>query len=494
MSDDHSAAGIGAYGSRFESINPTPTLDKLAGDGILFENCFVTNSICSPSRASILTGQYSQANGVKVLDIPLKPENQYLPIEMKKLGYETAVIGKWHLHAEPNFDYYKVLPIQGKYFDPEFRDKNEGAWPDNLVKHEGHSTDVITDLTLDWLDKRDDDKPFFLMHHYKAPHDFFEYAPRYEDYLKDVEMPEPKSMYEQPDFGSEATRGKNDSLYHKIGTSISPRHNIRTYADHYKTDPDLSDDERTHLAYQAYVKAYFRCVKGIDDNLARLFETLKEKELWEDTIIVYTGDQGMMLGEHDYQDKRWMYDESIHMPFIVHYPNGIKAGQRSDLLINNTDFAPTLLETVGGDVPDQMQGKSFAKALKGKSPENWREATYYRYWMHMIHHDIPAHFGIRSKEHKLIFFYGRHYDPSFYGQKTLPWLKKSNTIYPTPVAWEFYDLTKDPEEVVNRYDDPAYSEIITQMKEQLKSIREELNETDEDYPEIQEVIDKHWND
>ena len=495
MSDDHSAAGIGAYGSRFAGLNPTPTLDKLAADGLLFENCFVTNSICSPSRASILTGQYSQANGVMVLDIPLAMENQYLPIEMKKLGYQTAMIGKWHLHTEPNFDYYKVLPGQGKYFNPTFRDKNQGAWPDNLKKHEGHSTDVITDLTLEWLEKRDESKPFFLMHHYKAPHDFFEYAPRYEEYLKDTEMPEPASLYEQPLFGSEATRGKNDSLYHKIGTSISPRHNIRTYADHYKTDPNLSDRERTHLAYQAYVKDYFRCVKGVDDNLKRLFDSLKSEGLWENTIIIYTGDQGMMLGEHDYQDKRWMYDESIHMPFIVHYPvlQGLKAGTRSELLINNTDFAPTLIELAGGRVPQQMQGRSFASEFVGKTPGNWRKATYYRYWMHMIHHDIPAHFGIRSREHKLIFYYGRHYDPSLYGTKTLAWLEKSNLVEQTPVAWEFYDLKKDPQEVVNRYSDPHYTDIIRDMKDELRRIREELNETDQNYPEIQEVIDAHWD-
>ena len=494
MSDDHAAPAIGAYGKRFARLNPTPNLDKLAADGLLFENCFCTNSICSPSRANILTGQYSQTNGVLVLDIPLDPERQYLPIEMKKLGYQTAMIGKWHLHEEPNFDYYKVLPGQGKYFKPSFREKGKGSWPSNIVKHEGHSSDVITDLALNWLGKRDKDRPFFLMHHYKAPHDMFQYAPRYEDYLADTEIPEPASMYNQPYFGSKATRGENDSLHHKIGTSISPRHNIRNYSDMFKIDPKLPDNERTHLAYQKYLKDYLRCVKGIDDNLARLFAYLKQEGLWDNTVIIYTGDQGMMFGEHDYQDKRWMYEESMQMPFIVHYPAQIRQGRRTNLLINNTDFAPTMLEIAGGRATDYMQGKSFANELKGKTPRNWRKATYYRYWMHMIHHDVPAHFGLRTKDYKLIFYYGRHYDPSMNGKPTMVWLKTSNLIEPTPAAWEFYDLKNDPEETVNQYADPKYAEIIKELKGELKRLRFELNETDDKYLHIQEAIEAHWDD
>jgi uncharacterized sulfatase len=494
MSDDHSAAGVGAYGSRFARLNPTPTLDELANKGLLFENCFVTNSICSPSRASILTGQYSQRNGVLVLDVPLEPEHQYLPIEMKKLGYETAIIGKWHLHAEPNFDYYQVLAGQGKYFDPEFRDKsNPMVWPDNMTQYTGHSSDVITDITLNWLKNRSSDKPFFLMHHYKAPHDFFEYAPRYKEYLADTEIPEPASLYNQPYFGSEATRGRNDSLITRIGTSISPRHNQRTYADDFKIDKNLPPHERTHLAYQKYLKDYFRCVKGVDDNLKRLFDYLRKTGQWDNTIIIYTGDQGMMLGEHDYQDKRWMYDESIHMPFIVHYPKMIKHGRRTDLLINNTDFAPTILELVIGSVPEYMQGMSFTKEIKGEYIGDWRVGTYYRYWMHMIHHDIPAHFGIRTKDYKLIFFYGRHYDPDMYGQKTMWWREKSNTVIKTPVAWEFYDLKNDPEETVNKYDDPKYADVIAELKAELDKMRQDLDETDANYPDIQQVINEYWD-
>lgn len=496
MTDDHTSQALGAYKSRLAAINPTPVLDQLAGDGVLFTNVFCTNSICTPSRGNIITGQYSQTSGIKILGDPLPGDRQYLAMEMKKLDYETAVIGKWHLVREPEaFDHYKVLPVQGKYFDPEFREKGQGKWPDNLVAHQGHSSDIITDLTIQWLKNRDDGKPFFLMHHYKAPHDDFEFAPRYADYLEDVHIPEPENLYNQPAFGSEATRGKNDSLINMIGTSVSNRHSIRNYVKMYRLDT-LGHDSRksTHLAYQEYLKRYLRCVKGVDDNLKRLFDHLKENGLWENTIIVYTSDQGMMLGEHDYQDKRWMYEESMRMPFIIHYPQKIKSGTKSDLLINNTDFAPTLLELAGGKVPAYMQGESFASVLDGKIPEKWRTATYYRYWMHLTHHDVPAHFGLRTKEYKLIFYYGMPFDLREIGTPSMSWIPTSHPIEPTPPAWEFYDLTKDPAETINRYKDPAYKKTISQLKVQLESLREDLNETDEDYPHLQKIIDAHWND
>ncbi len=496
MSDDHTYQAIGAYGSRLATVNPTPTLDKLAANGMLFSQVFCTNSICTPSRGNIMTGQYSQTNGIKILDDPLPAERQYLPLEMKKLGYETAVIGKWHLRKEPGaFDYYKVLPVQGKYFDPEFREKGKGTWPDNLVTHKGHSSDVITDLTLEWLENRDTEQPFFLMHHYKAPHDDFEFAPRYTAFLKDVEIPEPESLYHQPKFGSEATRGKNDSLMHKIGTSVSNRHAYRNYVKMYGIDTvENSADESTHLAYQEYLKRYLRCVKGVDDNLKRLFDYLKENGLWEKTVIVYTGDQGMMLGEHDYQDKRWIYDEAMRMPFIMHYPEMIKPGSKNDLLINNTDFAPTLIELAGGQTPEYMQGKSFVSSLQGTTPEDWRTGTYYRYWMHLTHHDVPAHFGMRTKDYKLIFYYGMPFDLKELGKPSMSWMKRSFPIEPTPAAWELYDLKNDPAEIHNRYNDPAYKEVVAELKTQLKQLREDLNETDKDYPHLQRIIDAHWSD
>ncbi|MEM6770514.1 MAG: sulfatase-like hydrolase/transferase, partial [Bacteroidota bacterium] len=245
MSDDHTTQAVGAYGSRLASLNPSPNLDALAKDGALFTNVFCTNSICTPSRGNIMTGQYSQTNGILTLEDTLPPARQFLPQEMSKLGYQTAMIGKWHLKAEPaTYDYYQVLESQGKYFDPEFRASDAGTWPDNFVKYQGHSSDIITDVTLDWLkNKREAGKPFFLMHHYKAPHDDFEFAPRYADYLEDTHIPEPDNLYDanQPDFGSEATLGANGSLRNRIGTSISDRHPYRSYTAQYKIDKTPRD-------------------------------------------------------------------------------------------------------------------------------------------------------------------------------------------------------------------------------------------------------------
>jgi uncharacterized sulfatase len=259
-------------------------------------------------------------------------------------------------------------------------------------------------------------------------------------------------------------------------------------------DNDLPEKEATSLAYQTYMKHYLRCVKGVDDNLARLFDYLKQEGLWENTVIIYTGDQGFMLGEHDYMDKRWMYDESMRMPFIVHYPSGIRPGTRADLLINNTDYPATMIDLAGGTVPGYMQGRSFKNTLMGGEEENWRTSTYYRYWMNMIHHYVPAHFGIRTKEYKLMFYYSSHYLPpeefkNFYWGET-----HHGTLFPPqPPAWEFYDLNKDPQELDNRYGDPEYADVIASLKEELRETREELNETDENYPEIQKIIEANWD-
>jgi len=495
MSDDHTTQAVGAYGSRLAVLDLTPNIDRIASEGMLFENCFCANSICTPSRASILTGQYSQTNGVLDLNDSLPPQKHYLPMEMKRLGYETAIIGKWHLKKEPAaFDYYCVLPNQGKYFDPEFRVRGENEWPENVIRKEGHSSDVITDISLDWLkNKRNKDKPFFLMHHFKAPHDMFEFAPRYFDYLEDVEIPEPASMYYNANNGSVATRGHNNELIRDIGSSIGHRNIIRNMGMHMEINQDIPDPEYTHLAYQEYLKRYLRCVKGVDDNVKRIFDYLDETGLMDNTVIIYTGDQGFMLGEHDYIDKRWMYEESMRMPFLVRYPKSIEAGSTTGAIINNTDFAPTMLEMAGGTVPDYMQGKSFKTIMEtGEEPDDWRQATYYRYWMHMAHrHANPAHFGIRTKDYKLIFFYGRYYKDTSIKANLTDW--GNRYAFKTPPGWEFYDLKKDPFEMDNRYGDPAYAGIINRLKEQLKELRRNLNEGDEKYLHIQEIIDACWD-
>jgi arylsulfatase A-like enzyme len=411
-----------------------------------------------------------------VLDLEgnIPPERQTLPIEMKKAGYQTAMIGKWHLKQEPAaFDYYCVLPDQGKYFNPDFRVRGETPWPKSVITRKGqHSSDAITDLSLDWLrNGRDKSKPFFLMHHFKAPHDMFENAKRYDSYLENVDIPEPDNLLSPPD-GSVGSRG--------LGSGLGSEHAPWRLGKRLGIFQELDEAAYVKACYQKYLKRYLRCVKGVDDNVRRLMDYLRESGELENTIIIYTGDQGFFLGEHDLMDKRWMYEEAMRMPFIVHWPRGVKAGQINDWLINNTDFAPTILELAGAKAPGSMQGHSFAAALKGEAkPEEWREVTYYRYWMHMAHHlAVPAHFGIRSDRYKLIFFYGMDQENPGKGR--------------TPAAWEFYDLEKDPEEMKNLYESPEHAELIARMKKQLKETREVLRETDENYPEIQKVIDANW--
>ncbi len=494
MSDDHTSQAIGAYGSRLAGLDPTPTIDRLAEEGMLFESVFCTNAICTPSRATILTGQYPHVNGVLDLNGSIGEDQQYLVKEMNALGYETAMVGKWHLKKEPAaFDYYCVLPGQGKYHNPDFRVRGEKEWPENLISRKGHSSDNITDISLDWLEnKRNKSKPFFLMHHFKAPHDMFKFAERYTDYLEDTEIPEPASMYYNANNGSVATRGENDELMRVIGSSIGHRNIIRNMGMHMDIDPEIPDPEYTHLAYQEYLKRYLRCVKGVDDNVKRLFDYLEESGLMDNTIIIYTGDQGFMLGEHDYIDKRWMYEESQRMPFLVRYPKMIEAGSISDAMINNADFAPTIISLAGGEVPEYMQGNSFKSILEtGEEPEGWKQSTYYRYWMHMAHrHANPAHFGIRTKDYKLIFFYGIFYKGE--GEEANIEGTGNQYDFETPPGWEFYDLKNDPFEMDNRYEDPAYGEITADLKVQLKDLREELGEIDDQFPKIQKVIDENW--
>jgi N-acetylglucosamine-6-sulfatase len=482
MSDDHAAQAIGAYGGRLAKLNPTPTIDRLAKEGMLFENCFAGNSICTPSRATILTGQYNHINKVYDLDGRLDPAHQFLPIELKKAGYQTAVIGKWHLKSEPAaFDHYCVLSEQGEYFDPTFIVRGEKPWPQNSFKRDGeHVTDAITDLAIQWLrGQRDPSKPFFLMYHHKAPHDMFEYAPRYKDYLENVAIPEPESLWNQPQFGSIGTRGVKDELWPYIGTSIGERNAHRNYVKTFNHTGLPTPEQRKRAAYQDYMKRYLRCVKGIDDSLATFFDYLRSAGFMENTLIVYTSDQGMMLGEHDYQDKRWMYEESARMPLIIRYPKMIKHGMRTDAIIENADFAPTLLDFAGVKRPDVMQGRSVKAICEtGREPADWRKSAYYRYWMHMAHHDNPAHLGLRTKDYKLIYYYG------------VP--REGNSPH-TPPAWELYDLKKDPHELVNVYDDPAYARVVVELKYGLAERRRQIGDDGRDYPAVEAVVQEFWN-
>lgn len=492
MSDDHAAHAVSAYGGRLAKVAPTPNIDRLAKEGALFTNAFCTNSICSPSRACVLTGQYNHINGSFDLSGKVMPGKQMLAIQMKKAGYQTAMIGKWHLKVEPaDFDHYCVLPGQGKYHGPEFRVRGEKPWGKNTISFpKKHSTDAITDLTLDWLKTRDDSKPFFLMHHYKAPHDYFDNAPRYESYLADVNIPEPDSLWNQGEkFGSLATRGAEDELLAHVGTSIGARNPRRSYLgdlpklypNEFPKDFDPANftaEENKRLAYNAYLKKFLRCVKGIDDNLGRLFKHLEVTGQLDNTIIIYTGDQGFMLGEHDYQDKRWMYEESQRMPFLVRYPKSVPAGQRIDSIIENVDYGPMMLDFAGAEIPGSVQGRSFKSILEsGQEPDDWKQAAYYRYWMHMAHHDNPGHMGIRTKTHKLIYYYGCNYDGG----------------YQTPPGWELYDLVNDPKEMTNIVDDPASAGLVRDLKSRLARLRVKVGDDGNHYPECEKVVQEFWD-
>ncbi len=493
MSDDHAAHAISANGSRLAKIAPTPNLDRLAHEGALLTNVFCTNSICSPSRACVLTGQYNHTNGAFDLAGKVPPGKQMLAIQMKQAGYQTAMIGKWHLKDEPaDFDYYCVLPGQGNYHNPKSLIRGDKPFGKNIITFpDEHSTDVITNLTLDWLKTgREEGKPFFLMHHYKAPHDYFENAERYESYLADVAIPEPETLWiRDPKFGSIATRGANDELIPHVGTSIGGRNPRRSYlgdlpALYPKEFPENFDpahytgEENTRMAYNAYLRKFLRCVKGIDDNLGRLFAYLEETGQLDNTLIIYSADQGFMLGEHDYQDKRWMYEESQRMPFLVRYPKSIQAGQKLDAVVENVDFAPTMLEFAGAQIPNSVQGRSFKSLLEtGREPSDWKQAAYYRYWMHMVHHDNPAHVGIRTKTHKLIYYYGCNYDGG----------------YQTPPGWELYDLVNDPHETRNLYDDPDQAELVIYLKRQLAELRTKIGDNGTHFPECEKIVQEFWD-
>ena len=493
MSDDHAAHAISAYGGRLAEVAPTPHIDRLAKEGALFTNAFCTNSICSPSRACVLTGQYNHVNGAFDLAGKVSPGKQMLAIQMRKAGYHTAMIGKWHLKDEPaDFDYYCVLPGQGKYHNPDFRIRGEKPWGKNTITANGkHSTDAITDLTLDWLQGGwDQEKPFFLMHHYKAPHDYFDNAARYESYLADVDIPEPDTLWHQGDeFGSIATRGADDELVPHIGTSIGSRNPRRSYLrdlpEMYPAefpedyDPaNYSDEANTRLAYNAYLKKFLRCVKGIDDNLGRLFQHLENVGQLDNTVIIYTGDQGFMLGEHDYQDKRWMYEESQRMPFLVRYPRSVAGGQRFDTIVENVDYGPTMLDFAGAEIPESVQGRSFRSLLEtGKEPDDWKQEAYYRYWMHMAHHDNPAHVGIRTKTHKLIYYYGCNYDGG----------------YQTPPGWELYDLLNDPHETRNLFHSPAHAHLADELRSRLAEARKRVGDDGSHYPSCEAIVQEFWD-
>lgn len=444
LADDHAPAAISSYGSR---INRTPNLDRLATEGARLDNCFCTNALCTPARATILTGQYSHRTGVRTLDERLdQTRHDTLAMLLQRQGYRTAMIGKWHLgHGGPydpaGFDHWSVLPQQGSYTDPELIER------DGRRVYPGYVTDVLTDLALDWLASLDGTQPFFLLCAHKAPHDPFVPHPR--DLVRYTEP-----VAEPPTFG-------DDYQTRVAAIATTQRVAWMHRKDHLPelSPPGLDDEARRHWNYQCFLQNYLRCVAAIDDNVGRLLRYLDDSGLSQDTIVIYTSDHGFFLGEHGWYDKRFMYEPSIRIPFLLRYPRMVEAGTVIDKMAINTDFAPTLLDYAGQAVPEEMQGRSLRQLLEGSPPSDWRTAFYYRYWMHLAHFNVPAHYGIRTERYKLIYY-----------QSDAPGVAGAIQEQRRP-AWEFFDLYEDPEEMRNQYGAPESAPVVATLQEELAELR-----------------------
>ena len=434
MSDDHAAHAIGAYGSK---LNKTPNLDRLAREGMLFKNCFVTNSICTPSRATILTGKYSHINGVPVFN-RFDGSQPTLAKYLQKAGYHTGMIGKWHLGSAPTgFDVSRILPGQGAYDNPVFIEAGK------RVKHTGYCTDLITDFTIEFLEKRPKDKPFFIMCHHKAPHRPWQPDEKHRKKWENVQVPEPESFND--DYATRSPAAKEATM--RIDRDLTPT-DLKV-----KPPAGLTGQALKKWQYQRYMRDYLACVESVDDNVGRLLDYLKKNGLAEDTIVVYTSDQGFFLGDHNWYDKRFMYEESLRMPLLVRWPHKVKAGSVNDGMVLNVDFAPTLLDAAGLAVPADMQGRSFLPLLEGKRPKDWRTSMYYRYYHYPQDHRVQPHLGVRTERYKLIHF---------------------NKID----QWELFDLQKDPRELKNVYADPGYAETVKALKAELYRLKKELKDDD----------------
>lgn len=484
MSDDHTSQAWGIYGGILKDYVKNENIKRIANEGATLNNAFCTNSICVPSRASILTGQYSNRNGVYTLSDALQPDSLNIAKVLNKNGYQTAIIGKWHLKKEPSgFDYYNILHDQGRYWDPILRtSKNFHKPAEEWDVHKGFSTDVITQLSIDWLKQRNTEKPFMLMTHFKATHEPFDFPERFNHLYNDTDLPEPETLF---DFTPETTgrsfpgQQLENLAWRYEQASNAPEKWWCKYPGLPFYTKDMDSITARKATYQKFVKDFLRSGAAIDDNIGKILDYLEASGLAENTVVIYTADQGYFLGEHGFFDKRLIYDESLRMPFVIRYPKEIPAGKRLDDIILNIDFPALFADYAGVEIPEAMQGKSFRNNLKGESPENWRTSAYYRYWTN--HAKRPGHFGIRNKRYKLALFYGHSLD-----------MTGSSKESTTP-AWEFFDLEKDPHENYNAYNDPSYADIIKNMKLELTKLKEKYGDTDEKYPVMQDIFDAYWN-
>lgn len=455
FTDDHASHAISAYGSK---INQTPNIDRLAREGMLFENCFCTNSICAPSRAVILTGKHSHINGVIDNRQNFDGSQQHVAKLLGAAGYQTAIIGKWHLKSEPTgFDFWRVLPGQGSYFNPVFRT------PEGNITLEGYTTDLITDMALGWLQEgREKDEPFFLMYQHKAPHRDWQPGPEYLTMYDDTEIAEPDTLFDDYEGRTSAAKTQEMTVREHLtprDLKLTPPRNLTpaqlkqwnaAYDPKNKQfqEANLEGEELIRWKYQRYMKDYLRCIASVDDNLGRVLDYLEESGLADNTVVIYSSDQGFYLGDHGWFDKRWMYEESLRMPFIVRWPGKVKPGQVDDHLVQNLDFAETFLNIAGVKIPDDMQGRSLVPLFEGKDPADWRDSIYYHYYEWPGAHMVQRHYGVRTDRYKLVYYY--------------------------PIdEWELFDLQKDPEELQSVYEDGAYASVVQKLKAELKRLRKQ---------------------
>lgn len=471
FSDDHAVQSISAYGS---VVNKTPNIDRIANEGAIFLRNTCCNSICAPSRAAILTGKHSHTNGLMTNRDTFDVSQVTFPQLLQAAGYQTALIGKWHLRSDPTgFDYWEVLPGQGNYYNPDFYNA-EGK-----THYEGYATDIITDLSTKWLDERDPEKPFVLMCQHKAPHRTWAPGPDKLTMYDDVEIPEPPTLFD--DFkGRAPVLAENEMMIDKhmmfdwdlkvpgtgilnvLGKNMENDEVARmTPAQKAQWDAAYGPKNEAFLAnmpegedlvrwkYQRYIKDYLRCVASVDDSVGRMLTYLDEHGLTENTLVVYSSDQGFYLGEHGLFDKRWMYKESFAMPLVMRWPGHIAPGTKIDALTQNIDFAPTFLTAAGVDVPQAIQGEDMMPLFAGDTPPGWRDALYYHYYEKGVHNVAP-HEGVSTKRYKLVHYYEVD-------------------------QWEFFDMEKDPNEMQSVYDDPAYADRVAEMKVRLEALKKQYD-------------------
>ena len=492
MTDDHAFQALSAYGGAISKIAPTPNIDRIAQKGMIFQRAYVENSISAPSRATLLTGLYSHKHGQEILTNGFKPDNTVFPELLQQAGYQTAIVGKWHLQVEPKgFDYYKILKNQGDYYNPEFATKETNG---EYVREEGYATTLTTDYAINWLDKRDKKKPFCLLVHHKAPHRNFMPESKYYDLYEDAEFPYPDNFFDDYTSRGPAAKSQQMSIMHDMTMGYDlkvnelndnlPPHLEWSKADWEKArarmtpkqlqtwdaaygprnkamlEANLSAKELAKWKYQRYIKDYMRTIKSVDDQIGRLLDYLEENKLMDNTIIVYTSDQGFYMGEHGWFDKRFMYEESFRTPLLIMYPKMIKAGSVCNELVQNIDYAPTYLALAGVESPVKMDGRSLVPLFSGDKPQEWRENLYYHYYDYPAIHMVRRHDGVFDGRYKLIHFYGEG---------------KGKDEGADIEYFELYDLLTDPHEMKNVYNDTAYKEHADRLRKELHGYQQDLD-------------------